>query len=189
MKKLLVQTGLFFSAVLLPTLVFAAGSAHGDSHHIDWMGGLVYPAINFFVLMSLLIFAARKPIREFFKNRSAQTKDTLEQTKSLYEKAYREFEEINAKLKNADQEGKTLLKKFQEEAELEKQKTIQEANQIATKIKSDAQRIAENEVKKAVQILKQHTVELSLNLAKEKIKKEVTLDNQVSLSQEFVTKM
>lgn len=147
---------------------------------------LIYTVINFILLVILLSIGLRRPAKEFFSSKSLKTKMDIDEAKKLYDDAYRRFEEMEAKLKNADRESKEMIHRFKEHAELEKHRLIGQAREFSEKIKMDARRIADHEVQKAKHSLKAEVVRLSADLAAKKIKEELTNDDQVRLGTRFV---
>lgn len=145
--------------------------------------------LNFLILVGLLYFVLRKKVPEFFRSRATQTKLLLEEARKSYEEACHTYEAIEAKLKNADAEGRGLIAAIKEEAEAEKLTVLQRAKEMAEKIKTDSERLAEQEVKKARVSLQREATLLSVELAEGLIKKSINTGDQKKLSQDFVSRV
>ena len=172
-----------FVGILLSQTVFASGDGgHGPAVPDK---SVVYAVINFIILIGLLYYVLKKPAKEFFKGRSVDTKDKMTESKKAYDEAYRQFEEIEAKLKRADEEGKGILTTLKEEAELEKQRIVVQAKSYSEKLKSDAQMIAKNEVDRAKISLRAEAVKISAQLAKQKLSN-INANEHANLSNEFI---
>lgn len=182
MIKFLASVFIFLGTLFMGEPLYAA-QAHGA-------GGpginFIYAVINFLILLVILYYFLRRPAREFFCTRSVSTKMAVETAKKHYQESYRRLEEIEARLKNVDVEGKELIHRIKKEAELEKQKLIALARDMAEKIKSDARRIAEQEVKKARQSLRAQASQLVIQLAEEAIAREITPEAHLRLSDDFL---
>lgn len=148
-----------------------------------------FSVFNFLILSGILFFVLRKTARAFFRKRSTNTKLEIEKAKKFYDEAYRKLEEVEAKLNNVDVEGRKLLGELKQEGHLEKQRMLMQAKDLSLKIKNDTERTVKQEVLKAKEMLKKETSELVAELATEEIKKNITTEDQKSLSQEFLSEI
>lgn len=186
MKKIPFAILMIFLFVTLSLKALAAGG-HADASHMDWT--FYFSVINFVLFVAILFFMLRNPILNFFKDRSHHTKNTMEEAKKFYESAYRKYEEIEAKLKNADQKGKQLLKELKNEGELEKENLVKKAKEMAELMKSDAEKTADQELLKAKEILKQQAAHLISEMAETELKSGLTIEDQRRLGSEFLTEI
>ncbi|MCP5463963.1 MAG: ATP synthase F0 subunit B [Deltaproteobacteria bacterium] len=172
---------LSFFIVLILTLALPGVSFAAEGHGPDPFG-----IINFFILITLLFLVLKKPIPQFFRGRALKTKLAIDEAQKAYDDAFRHYEEIQCKLKNADVEGKELLASIKEEAELEKQKIVVQARELAENIKKDAKRLADHEIKRARVALKEEAISIAAELAAEKIKTRLSADDHQQIGKEFV---
>lgn len=186
MQKIRFAILMIFLFVTLSLKALAAGG-RADVSHMDW--SFYFSVINFVLFVVILFCLLRKPILRFFKDRSHHTKNTMEEAKKFYESAYRKYEEIEAKLKNADQKGKQLLKELKNEGELEKENLVKKAKEMAELIKSDAEKTADQELLKAKEILKQQAAHLISEMAETELESRLTVEDQRRLGSEFLTKV
>jgi len=171
----------------LLNLKILAASGPMNVSHMDW--SFYFSVINFVLFVAILFFLLRKSIIHFFKNRSHSTKNTMEEARKFYESAYRKYEEIEAKLKNADQKGKKLLEELKNEGELEKENLIKKAKEMAEIIKSDAEKTADQELLKAKEILKQQAAHLIAEMAEAELKSKLNLEDHRRLGSEFLAEI
>ncbi|MBI2341016.1 MAG: ATP synthase F0 subunit B [Deltaproteobacteria bacterium] len=150
---------------------------------------LVFREINFLILIAVLFFLLRKPVKEFFKHRSATLKGEVEEAKKLNSEARKQHEEISHRLKKVEQETQGLVDSFKKDGEMERGKLLEQARVYAEKIREDAKKIAENEVKKAREDLKEMTVELARNLAQKSIEREMTDADSDRLTKNYVERL
>lgn len=186
MKKLLVTT-LFVFTHNAGAVLASGGGEHG--HGIDWMHGLVYPAANFLILAFFLVLFLRKPLINAFRERSAKLKLSMGEARTLYDKAYQQHQEIDTRLKNVDAQSRQLMQEIQSEAEAERKRIVQEAVDLGERIKVDAGKIAEQEVKRAFEAIKAETVRQAMTLARENVKAKLGSQEQAQLGDEFIGMM
>lgn len=160
--------------MLMPAVAFAAGGGgghHGD-HHFPW-GHYLASWFNFAVFAAILWKFALPKINEFFHNRRELLMANLNEAKRLREEAERNLEEYQARLDALEEEREELLEEYNRQGEREKEKIIEEAQRQVEKMRADAERLIDQEVKKAVAMLEQravdHAVEMAYKLAGEKL--------------------
>lgn len=146
----------------------------------------IYSVVNFTILVLALYFLLKKPSREFFRKRSTTTRVDIDRARKFYDEAAARYQEIDEKLKNADSEAQQLLNTIRHDGELEKQRILLHAREAAQRIKYDSERIIAQEVKKAKQALKSETTALAMELAAQKIKSGLSVEDQKALSGEFL---
>ena len=164
---------------------FAAGGAHGEEHGaIPFV--VVYQAINVTLLVGLLYALTRKKVRAYFTSRL----ETHELAKKTAQKAFADAQErhaeVSKKLQDLHAGEKSTIEKAQAEAMLLKSKLIQEAEQLATNIVSDAKKTAHYEFEKAKQDLRKEAFDEALKLARTDIEKNLNEKDQKNLQRQFV---
>lgn len=171
------------------TAATTSHSEHGE-HAVRGPGrDLLYSGINFVILVVVLFLVAKKPVREFFKNRSLRLRTKLDDADKTHREARRQFEVMETRLKRIDAEKKELIQNFESEAEAEKIRMIENARDYALKIEEDAKRIASHEVQKARQMIKEETVRLCDEIVRQKIRTEVTDADLDRLGARFVAEV
>lgn len=176
------KIGLFLFVLFLSQDAMAEGGTLQNLFSLKFGFG----ALNFFLMLFILYLLMRKAIPEYFSSRSLQLKMQTEEAKKLYDKSFRHFEEIEAKLQNADVEGKALIEKIKKQADEEKQRIVAEAKSSAEKILADAERIAEQEMLRASKKLKAEAIKIATGIAREKIEKDISQDDHMRLSGQFI---
>jgi F-type H+-transporting ATPase subunit b len=128
-------------------------------------------------------------IKEFFSGRRQEIKESLETTavqKAEAEKQYREYAE---KIDKASLEIDGIFDMIKAQGVVEKQKIIEDAEKVAKKMKEDAQARLEQELKKASSQLRNEAVALSVQMAEEILKKNVTTQDHESMVKEYMDKV
>jgi len=178
--------------ILTVGLALASGGAEGGEHggegREEWIS-LAKKTFNFVVLVALLWWLSAKKIKEFFVNRRAEIKESLEKAvdrKAEAEKKYREYSE---KIDKASTEIDGIIEMIKAQGVSEKQKIIEDAEKTAKKMKEDAQARIEQEMKKATDQLKIQSVELSVKMAEEILKRSITKEDHQAMVKEYIDKV
>lgn len=187
MKKLS-YLSILMTSLGLSSLAQAAGDAQGG-HAINVMSDLVYPWINFTILLTLLIYFLRKPAKDFFLARSKKVAQEIEQ--SAHEKHEAESQYLNQdrRLKNIESEMDKLVQSMKQEGDLARSKIIQEAQDAAKRIAETAQWIANQEIRKAKLALKEKTVQIISEQAEQMVKANVQDQDRQNLVGKALNKM
>lgn len=154
-------------------------------HHTDeinWFefGGdyppLIANVINLAVMLFILWYFARKPIREYFSDRSRKIKQAIEDTEKMKKEAEEKYRRISDRLDNIDAEIESLKKELIAAAVADNERVIAEARSHAELIRSGALRLIEQEKEVMLEKLKKEiadkVVERAALIAKEKINKQ-----------------
>lgn len=182
-------------------LVFASGgeeAGHGaDAAH----SGLAYSlskaklmdlfwrVVNFAALMIILVKFGAKPIGQALSGRQAAVKteiEDLESRRAVSEQEYREFE---AKLATVEKDIDSIVEKAVAQAEIEKTKILEKAEQAAADIQRSAEQAIANEVMDAKRSLKNEAADQAAVMAEGLIKKNLTDDDQVKIVEDYLAKV
>lgn len=186
MKRTALNFTFFVLFLLVTAAVWASGGSSG--HAIEGPGkAFIYTLINFTILSLGLYFGLKKHIVTFFRDRALTTQVTMEKAQKNYAETQQKLTEIETRLKNADKEGKNLIQAIKDESEAERQNMVKSAREMAERLQSDTQKIAEQEVRRAKELLKAEAVRVALELAGDEVKSQLTSEKQKKLSGEFVT--
>jgi F-type H+-transporting ATPase subunit b len=102
------------------------------------------------------------------------------------EKKYREYSE---KIEKASQEIDGIMEMIKAQGSAEKQKIIEDAGRVAQKMKEDAQARIEQEFNKASYQLRSEAVQLSVQMAEEILKKNITAQDHEVMVREYMDKV
>lgn len=171
-----------------------AEGGHGDGHHESSLSpkklkDLGWRIVNFIALMIILVKFGAKPIAEGLAGRQKKIKDDIEDLeirRADAEKSYREFE---AKLAGMEKEIDTIVEKAVAQAEVEKAKIIEKAEQAADDIKRQAEMAVQNEITEARRKLKNDVADQAAVMAEELIVKNLTADDQVKIIEDYLDKV
>ena len=183
---------LFLSLLIVLVSVgvaFASGGGEGGHDSSGQWKSFAFKTLNAVVIIGFLVWMLAPKIKEFFSGRRQEIKESLETTavqKSEAEKQYREYAE---KIDKASLEIDGIFDMIKAQGVVEKQKIIEDAEKVAKKMKEDAQARIEQEMKKATDDLKTQAVTLSVKMAEEILKKNITQDDHKSMVKEYVDKV
>ena len=165
------------------------GDAHGGSLSAEKLKDLGFRIMNFAVLLFLLVKFAAKPIGSGLAARRQEIKDQiedLEARKAAAEKSYREFE---TKLAGVEKEIDTVVERAIAQAEIEKAKIIEKAEQAAADIQRQAEMTIQKEIMDAKRILKIEVAEKAAVMAEELIVANLTAEDQVKIVEDYLDKV
>ncbi len=180
-------TGTLVLLVLSCGAVMAAGDAHVDSGVL--LKDFLYRLLNFSIVVAILVYFLKKPIGNALSGRREDIEKALAEAKKVKEEAEAKFAEYDKKLNQATQEIVTISASIRKEAEMEKQKIIENAREQAAKIEQDAEKAAALEVEKARINLQQEAAQLAVGIAEELLKKNFTKDDDSRLIDEYMQKV
>jgi len=163
--------------------------ASGGSLSATKLKDLFWRVINFIALMIILVKFGAKPIGSALAGRQRGIKDEisdLEARKAEAERSYREFE---AKLSTVEKDIDRIVEKAVAQAEIEKVKIIEKAEQAADDIKRQAELTIQNEIMEARRTLKNDVADQASVMAEELIVKNLTPDDQVKIIEDYLDKV
>jgi len=150
---------------------------------------LVYWGINFLILVGGLAFFLRKPVKEFFASRATLIGNNIEEARELKAAAERKYKEYDNRLKSIEKEMQELIATLKKDGELEKRRLIENTQQQVANLKSNSERILQQELRKAKEELKKETVNLATELTEESLRKNVTPEDQSRIFDQYLQKM
>jgi F0F1-type ATP synthase membrane subunit b/b' len=107
------------------------------------MESLATSSFNFLLLVGLLVFKLRKPVKDFVAQRHHLIRDEVQAVREQLKLAQEKYDEFSAKLKAIDAELASLREQAKQEVTSIKQRMTQEARRSSGLIVSDAKNAAE----------------------------------------------
>ena len=184
----LIQLTIMSGLVLLPAVVLASGGGgHADSGVI--LKDFAYRCFNFALLVGLVAYFVTKPIRKGLKGRTEEIEKTLADAQAAKEAAEAKHLEYSEKLAKATEEIASITDSIRREGELERDKIIAAAKELAINVEQEAENKAAGVVTKARTELREEAASLAVELAKDMLIKQVSADDQERLVEEYMQKV
>jgi F-type H+-transporting ATPase subunit b len=165
------------------------GAVHHDSLSPAKLKDLGWRVMNFVALMIILIKFAAKPIAAGLSSRKNKIKteiEDLQARKAEAEKSYRDFE---AKLASVEKDIDTIVEKAVAQAQIEKARIIEKAEQTAADIQRQAEMAIQNEITEARRMLKNEIADQAAAMAEQLIIKNLTAADQVKIVEDYLVKV
>ncbi|MCU0600568.1 MAG: ATP synthase F0 subunit B [Desulfobacterales bacterium] len=177
----------FISIFFYAGIVFA--SSGGEHHGGGWAATDTYRVLNFFVLAGVLFFLLRKPVSQFLGDRIKGIQDQLNELDEKKADAEKKIAECNRRLATLEAESEKIIAIYQKQGEDARQKILKEAEAAALKLEEQARRNIEQEFKKARLELEAEIFEKAIAMAEDKLKKNITAQDQDKLVGEYLDKV
>ncbi len=169
----------FFLAVLLLAVAAAPlGAAEGaEAAPAPWWQ-IPLQVLNFVVLFGVLGYLLRKPAREFFAGRTRAIQQSVAEARAAREQAEKRLAEVEERLKRLGEEIGALEDEARREAAAERDRLRAAAQVEAGKILAAAESEITNLTRVARRELKSYAARLAVELAEERLRREMNPDTQ-----------
>ena len=184
----LISAAFLFFIILAPSALMASGGGEHGGEGPDWVN-FGWRVFNFVTLAGLLWWLLASKVKAFFGGRREEIKTALEDARLAKEEAQRKFEEYSSKLDKATGEIEGLYEMIKSQGLAEKEKIIEDAKKAAEKMKEDTQARIEQEFKKASSQLRMEAVLLSVQMAEDILKRNVTVEDHENMVKDYLDKV
>jgi len=147
-------------------------------------GLFLWTILTFLVLLVLLAKFAWKPLLALLDRREEMIRQSLDDADKAKQELQRLQQESKEILSKARVEAQSILAKSRSQAEQLKGELRQEAKVQADSILRDAEKQIQVETKKAIAVIKNEVVDLSLLVASKLIKRNLSKEDNQSLIEE-----
>jgi F-type H+-transporting ATPase subunit b len=175
--------------IILTCAVTYASESGGEESHTKTLIDFGWRMLNFVILVWFLYWVAAKKIKEFFFERRDNIKTNIEETIAEKEETEKKFKEYSAKLDKATEEINNIFEMIKAQGSAEKEKIIEDAKIAAEKMKEDAQARMEQELKAARNRLRAEAAQLSVEMAEELLKKNITPEHHDFMVKDYLDKV
>jgi F-type H+-transporting ATPase subunit b len=173
---------------MLSGLVYASGGeGHADSGAL--LKDFLYRIFNFAIVVGILVYFLTNPIKKGLSGRREEIEKALAEAEQVKLTAELKFAEYDRKLAAASAEIADISAAIKRDGELEKERILSSAREMATKIEQDAEKAAALEVAKARKELQSQAVQLAVDLAEGLLKKNFTSEDDTRLIDEYMQKV
>jgi F0F1-type ATP synthase membrane subunit b/b' len=150
---------------------------------------LVYKVINFVILVGALGFVLRKPLSEFFVQRTASVRKSLDEGRKALEASAAQLREVQEKLGGLEEEIQDFKAAAAREMQAERQRLRQTSAEEAEKILEAARAQIETATRAGRLELKQYAAQEALRLAEELIRERLDGPSRRRLVSRFVDEL
>lgn len=171
--------------VAIAAAAFASEAAHGAEEYTfmaDWLPRLA----NFAIIVGLLVYFLRKPVRDMFRNRSAEIAKAMQESREARERAMAALTDMERKAREMEAETRTLIAEAQARGEKDRQALIEEGKKIVKDIQEQIKTGADIEVQKAKAELAVEAAVLAVDLAEGKIKGSITKQDHERIVNDYI---
>jgi len=172
-------------ALLTPFVAAAAEGGHdgGDAMTLFWQG------VNLLLLIGVLVYLTREPIRDFFAARRDSVTRDIDAAASVLSEAESRLAEWQARADQLDAEVERIKQAARQRAATESEQILADAEAAAERIRNDARSAIDQEVARARMALRAEAGELATQLAADLLRAHVSEADQRKLVDEFVTRV
>ncbi|MEK6744896.1 MAG: ATP synthase F0 subunit B [Nitrospirota bacterium] len=171
--------------VMVAATALASSGGHGAEEY-TFMGDWLPRLINFAIIVGVLVFFLRKPVRDMFKNRTAEIAKAMEESKDARERALAALAEMERKAREMDAETRAMIADAQVRGEKDKQALVEEGRKIVRDIHEQVKIGVDIEVQKAKADLAIEASRLAVDLAEGKIKDKITSQDHERIVKDYI---
>jgi F-type H+-transporting ATPase subunit b len=165
-------------------------AAEGHDQSIGAMiRGMAWPVANFIIFIGVLYYYLNKPFKEYLAGRSSTIRKDLVEAAELRASANAQLAAIEQKLQALPGELDALRRRGAEEISSEEHRISVAAAADRDRMLEQTRREIELQVRLAKKEILEHAADLSVQLATERIKKEVTPADQDRLVDRYLSQV
>ena len=162
-------------------------------HHDESIGGMIramgWPVANFIIFLGVLYYFFNKPFKEYLAGRSSTIRKDLVEAAELRANANAQLAAIEQKLQALPGELDALRRRGADEIKSEEQRIAAAAAADRERMLEQTRREIELQVRLAKKEILDHAADLSVQLATERIKNEVTPADQDRLVDRYLSQV
>jgi F-type H+-transporting ATPase subunit b len=184
-------TWLALAALFGVTLASGADAAaeHAGGHEAPNWKVFGLAVLNLGILIFVLLRFARKPISDFLFQRSESIRSALSDAQAKLAEADAENTKLRERLAQLDRESREIVELARRQAQGEGERMQQRARENVERIREEAQRVADMEIARARQALREEAAALATTLAGELLRERIRPEDDRRLLDEFVTQV
>ena len=150
---------------------------------------ILYHVINLVILFVVFRFLLYKPVMKFINKRRDQINSELDGAAKAEEESKQKLEQYNAKLAQADSDGREAAGRIIDTAKQEAASMIDNAKLQADELLKQAERKKDEEMTKAREELQKESVTLAVGIAGNILQKEMTETEQLDMINRYAEKL
>jgi F-type H+-transporting ATPase subunit b len=175
---------LLFGLAVEPVFASESAAGHGSAAP-DW-AYLFYHSVGLTLLIGVLVYYAREPLKNFLLDRSDGIRRQIEGAEEALAAARAEAAELHARLARASEEHDAFVQAAADQAGAERVLALERARDAAERIRQESKRAADQEIARARRELQEEAAQLATSIAAEILRQGLTPDDDRRLVAEFV---
>jgi F-type H+-transporting ATPase subunit b len=180
---------IFFLLTLVASPLWAAEEGgHGEPEGIP-VKAMLFAGINFVLLLLILGYFLRKPMKEFFASRAALIRKDIGESEARKNQAEKKYQDYETRLAHIEKEMNALVNQLKRDGQLEKDRLVQAAQGQMEALQETSRRIMGSELRRAKEELKRETASLAAQLAEDLLRQNITPEDQKRLVKSYLEKM
>lgn len=184
-----ILSGILFLFLTLAAAPLVASEAGGHEAQGIPVKAVLFAGINFVILLLILGYFLRKPVKDFFASRAVLIGKDIEESEALKNQAEKKYRDYESRLARIEAEMNGLIAQLKQDGELEKTRLIQAAQDQIQALQETSGRIMSTELRRAKEELKKETVNLAAQLAEDLVRQNITPEDQGRLVKTYLEKM
>lgn len=147
---------------------------------------ILAPVVNFLVVLFIVVYFGRKPLKDFLISRSDTIANQMKEAESRAEQSKRDLAEWETKWKQAQNEAATQLNEAKTAFARQREETLAFAQKEAERIKKEAKMTASNEAQKIADEVQLELVTRSIGMVNDYFEHKLEAAPKEKLVNEFV---
>ena len=175
-----------FALTLLASTPLLAFSEEGGAAEAGW-APTIAKLINFSILVAIIVYYGRGPIGEYLRTRSTTIRKDLVDSKALRADAEQQLAGVRQRLSVLPGELADMKRRGEEELAAEKVRLAEATAHERQRLIDQTHREIELQSRLARRDLVQHSVDVSMSIARTRIEKAITPDDQARLIDRYAS--
>jgi F-type H+-transporting ATPase subunit b len=173
---------------MFAVFAFAEEAAEGGHEEaMTFMGDWLPRLVNFAIIASVVVYFSRKPIRDFFANRSAEIAKAMQDSREARERAVAALADLEQKVKEMEAETGKMVADAEARGEKDKKALIEEGRKVVQDVQAQVKQGIDSELHKAKAALAAEASRLALDLAEGKIKQKISSQDHERIVKDYIT--
>ena len=189
LKKTIAFVSFISTTMMFAAFAFAEEAAHGGHEEITFMGDWLPRLVNFAIIAAVVVYFGRKPVRDFFANRSAEIAKSIQDSHEARERAVAALTDLEQKIKEMEAETGRMVADAQARGEKDKKELVEEGRKVALDVQAQVKQGIDSELHKAKAALAAEASLLALDLAEGRIKQKISSQDHERIVKEYITKV
>ena len=171
--------------IYMNTHLMAAENEGGGSPLMDF----IWKVLNVVVLGAIIYKFAKKPVGNALSNSAESAKRLIIDAREAEENLTAELNNMRSKIAGLEKEAEQMVKNAHKDAQIEKERIIEEGRHEIERMKRQASFALEQESRKAEADLRYWVAEESVKLAEKDLKKEMNQNQQNKLADKYMDEL